>query len=126
MPSLSPPDQQPWPRAILLVDILEHTDSPEHIVSEVRRLLAPGGRVIATVPWAYHPYVRFTWLRKLLSSRTTIDEHPDAPFTLDMLQGLFPADFQPVLFRLVFHWVCVLGVYQLAPQPEGEAEVVLA
>jgi SAM-dependent methyltransferase len=108
---------------ILLVDILEHTDTPERIVSEVQRLLVPGGTVIATVPWAYHPYVRFTWLRKLLSSRKTIDEHPDAPFTLAMLQRLFPAHFEPLLFRLVFHWVCVLGVYRLAPGPRGEAGV---
>jgi SAM-dependent methyltransferase len=114
---------------VLLVDILEHTDYPERIVAEVRRLLVPGGTVIATVPWAYHPYVRFTWLRKLLSSRKTIDEHPDAPFTLQMLQSLFPAVFEPLLFRLVFHWVCVLGVYQLTSasetasdaQPAGEA-----
>jgi SAM-dependent methyltransferase len=103
---------------ILLVDILEHTDYPERIVSEARRLLVPGGMVIATVPWAYHPYVRFTWLRKLMSSRKTIDEHPDAPFTLGMLQSLFPADFAPMLFRLVFHWVCILGVYRLAAAPE--------
>ncbi len=103
---------------ILLVDILEHTDYPQRIVAEPRRLLAPGGVVIATVPWAYHPYVRYTWLRKALSSRKTIDEHPDAPFRLDMLQALFPGDFEPLLFRLVFHWVCILGVYRLRkPDP---------
>lgn len=101
---------------ILLIDVLEHTDYPERIVAETRRLLAPGGVAIATVPWAWHPYVRFTWLRKLLSSRKTIDEHPDAPFSLEMLQGLFPAGFEPVLFRLVFHWVCILGVYRLAEE----------
>jgi SAM-dependent methyltransferase len=105
---------------LLLVDILEHTDHPERIVSEARRLLAPGGWVIATVPWAYHPYVRYTWIRKAMSSRQTIDEHPDAPFKLHMLQDLFAVDpvpgeptFQPVLFRLVFHWVCILGIYRL-------------
>lgn len=98
---------------ILLVDILEHTAYPDRIVAETRRLLAPGGVVIATVPWAYHPYVRYTWLRKLLSSRKTIDEHPDAPFRLDMLQSLFPDAFEPLLCRLVFHWVCILGVYRL-------------
>jgi SAM-dependent methyltransferase len=96
---------------ILLVDILEHTDRPEQIVSEAKRLLVPGGTAVATVPWAYHPYVRFTWLRKLLSSRKTIDEHPDAPFKLEMLQSLFPG-FEPLLVRLVFHWVCILGVYR--------------
>ena len=107
---------------ILLVDILEHTDSPERIVAEAQRLLVPGGWVVATVPWAYHPYVRFTWLRKALSSRKTIDEHPDAPFRLHMLQRLFPGDFQPLLFRLVFHWVCILGVYRLRPEQGLRAE----
>jgi len=102
---------------VLLVDILEHTDYPEHITAEVKRLLTPGGVVIATVPWAYHPYVRYEVFRRLLSSRKTIDEHPDAPFTLEMLQSLFP-DFEPLLFRLVFHWVCILGVYRLpTPSP---------
>lgn len=96
---------------ILLVDILEHTSHPERIVQETHRLLAPGGLAVATVPWGCHPYVRFDILRKLLSSRKTIDEHPDAPFTLNMLQSLF-VGMQPVLFRLVFHWVCILGVYR--------------
>jgi ubiquinone/menaquinone biosynthesis C-methylase UbiE/uncharacterized protein YbaR (Trm112 family) len=97
---------------ILLIDILEHTAFPELIVAQARRLLSPGGTVIATVPWNYHPYVHYDIFRRLLSSRKTIDEHPDAPFTLAMLQALFP-DFEPVLFRLVFHWVCILGVYHL-------------
>jgi len=118
---------------VLLVDVLEHTDYPRRMVSEVRRLLVPGGIVIATVPWAHHPYVRYTWLRKLLSSRKTIDEHPDAPFKLRMLQDLFPLDapaglsgFEPLLFRLVFHWVCILGVYRLtkvAPTSAGSPEM---
>ncbi len=102
---------------VLLIDILEHTDHPEGIVAEVRRVLIPGGLVIATVPWAYHPYVRFTWMRKLLSSRKTIDEHPDAPFKLRMLQSLFAdgqTGFETLLLRLVFHWVCILGVYRLS------------
>lgn len=101
--------------AILLVDILEHTDAPERIVTETKRLLRPDGIAIATVPWAYHPYVRYTWLRKLLSSRKTIDEHPDAPFQLHMLQSLFADDFEALCARLVFHWVCILGVYRLKP-----------
>lgn len=112
---------------VLLVDVLEHTDYPQRIVSEVQRLLAPGGIVIATVPWAYHPYVRYTWLRKALSSRKTIDEHPDAPFKLKMLQDLFPVSgqphFQALLFRLVFHWVCILGVYRLVEQGMSLAPV---
>lgn len=109
---------------VLLVDILEHTDYPERIVSETRRLLVPDGIVIATVPWAYHPYVRFTWLRKAMSSRKTIDEHPDAPFRLDMLQGLFTSEFDPMLFRLVFHWVCILGAYRLSART-GDTPAVM-
>jgi SAM-dependent methyltransferase len=106
--------------AILLVDILEHTDMPERIVAETKRLLRPGGIAIATVPWAYHPYVRYTWLRKLLSSRKTIDEHPDAPFKLRMLESLFADDFASLCTRLVFHWVCILGVYRLRTAPDLE------
>ena len=98
---------------MLLIDILEHTEHPQKIVSEAKRLLVPGGIAVATVPWAFHPYVRYTWLRKLLSSRKTIDEHPDAPFKLEMLQSLFSSEFEPLCFRLVFHWVCILGIYRL-------------
>ena len=72
------------------------------------------------MPWAHHPYVRYTWLRKLLSSRTTIDEHPDAPFRLEMLESLFADDFAPLSTRLVFHWVCILGVYRLKASPVPE------
>ena len=109
--------------AILLVDILEHTDTPDRIVAETRRLLRPGGIAIATVPWAFHPYVRYTFLRKLLSSRTTIDEHPDAPFRLRMLESLFERNFEPLCTRLVFHWVCILGVYRLQPASVAETGI---
>lgn len=95
---------------ILLIDVLEHTSHPRRMVEEARRALRPGGRAIATVPWAYHPLVKFTILRKLLSSRKTIDRHPDLPFTFQKLKGLFP-DFEPLFFRHVFHWVCLLGVF---------------
>jgi SAM-dependent methyltransferase len=108
---------------ILLVDILEHTDFPERIVAETKRLLRPGGIAIATVPWAYHPYVRYTFLRKLLSSRKTIDEHPDAPFKLQMLESLFEHGFEPLCTRLVFHWVCILGVYRLQPTTNPETRM---
>ena len=47
--------------------------------------------------------------------RENLDEHPDAPFTLKMLQSLFP-DFKAVLFRLVYHWVCILGYLSLVEQ----------
>jgi ubiquinone/menaquinone biosynthesis C-methylase UbiE len=109
---------------ILLVDILEHTDMPERIVAETKRLLRPGGLAIATVPWAYHPYVRYTWLRKLLSSRTTIDEHPDAPFKLRMLESLFEDGFASLCTRLVFHWVCILGVYRLQSTSSCETDAL--
>jgi ubiquinone/menaquinone biosynthesis C-methylase UbiE len=107
---------------VLLIDVLEHTDHPQRVVDEAKRLLSPGGTVVATVPWAYHPLVRHDWMRKLLSSRKTIDEHPDAPFKRNMLQALF-GGFQPVLFRHVFHWVCLLGVYRLAASQPARTAV---
>jgi SAM-dependent methyltransferase len=49
---------------ILVMDVLEHTPSPEVFLSEIRKLLAPGGRLLISVPNVAHWSVRiplFFW-----------------------------------------------------------------
>lgn len=51
---------------ILATDLLEHIAKPELLISEITRLLKPGGKVILTVPFFYwlhekpHDYFRYT------------------------------------------------------------------
>jgi len=61
---------------ILLMDVLEHLPDPDAVITELRRLLRPGGRLIVSVPFLYrehetpHDYVRYTpfGLRRLFAS----------------------------------------------------------
>ncbi len=96
---------------VLLVDVLEHASESTAVTSEVYRVLKPGGLAVATVPNHWHPHVRYPFVRKLLSGRSNVDEDPDIPFTLTMLKECFPG-FEMIKHRLVFFWVCILGVFK--------------
>ncbi|MBN1268846.1 MAG: class I SAM-dependent methyltransferase [Kiritimatiellae bacterium] len=51
---------------IILSDVLEHVPEPEHLWKEMARILAAGGKILATLPFYYwlheqpHDYYRFT------------------------------------------------------------------
>jgi SAM-dependent methyltransferase len=51
---------------VMLLDVLEHVAEPEAALREAARVLAPGGRLLLTIPFAYplhdlpHDYQRFT------------------------------------------------------------------
>jgi SAM-dependent methyltransferase len=51
---------------VLNVDVLEHTPSPQHLVSEMGRVLKDGGTLILTAPFSFrlhelpHDYFRYT------------------------------------------------------------------
>jgi 2-polyprenyl-3-methyl-5-hydroxy-6-metoxy-1,4-benzoquinol methylase len=53
----------PWPAAsvdcIVCADVLEHTVDPWRVVANLKRLLAPGGRIVASIPnVAFHRNLR--------------------------------------------------------------------
>jgi SAM-dependent methyltransferase len=70
--------------AILCTEVLEHVENPAPLVSEMWRVLKPGGHVLVTVPWSAryhyipHDYYRYTpsGLRIILGSFSSVDVHP--------------------------------------------------
>ncbi len=96
---------------VLLIDVLEHVSDPIAVTSEIRRVLRPGGLVVATVPFHLHPHVRYPFVRKLLTGRSNVDEDPDIPFTLGKFKSCFPG-FELLKHKLVFFWVCILGIFK--------------
>jgi SAM-dependent methyltransferase len=43
---------------VLCTQVLEHVVDLEHVVSEIRRTLRPGGTLVVSVPFAYHEHLR--------------------------------------------------------------------
>jgi SAM-dependent methyltransferase len=50
----------------LLVDVLEHVDHPETVLSEIARILRPGGRLLAFVPIEGEPASWYSLFRAIL------------------------------------------------------------
>lgn len=60
---------QPWPleeesvSAVVMLDVLEHTEDPVQVLRNAHRVLRPGGGIVLTVP--AHPWLFCEWDRKL-------------------------------------------------------------
>jgi SAM-dependent methyltransferase len=52
--------------AVLVVDVLEHVDDPEHTLDEITRVLKPDGRFVGFVPVEGEPRSLYTLYRGLL------------------------------------------------------------
>ena len=61
-------------------DVLEHLRDPRHELRLARELLAPGGRIAATLPNVEGLYPRLTY--RLLARRTGVWEYPELPVHL--------------------------------------------
>lgn len=96
---------------LLLTDILEHVAHPEIFVEEARKVLKKNGEVVVSVPWEYHPIVKFKFFRKLFSRRNDIDDSLDLPFSFSMLDELF-AKFSLKRRFLGFYWVDICAVFK--------------
>lgn len=63
---------------VTMLAVLEHLERPRDIVSEIGRILRPGGRLILTVPSpAAKPVLEFLAFKVGIVSRTEIEDHKE-------------------------------------------------
>lgn len=70
--------------AVLCIEVMEHTTSPPALLSEIRRVLKPGGKLLLTVPFVFEihderDYYRFTrmGLEHLLAEFSEVSIEPN-------------------------------------------------
>jgi len=69
---------------VLSVDTLEHFSAPWTVLDEVRRVLAPGGRLVISVPWMHPFHVDDLWRYSPLGLRRMLDQ---AGLTVEIFEG---------------------------------------
>jgi SAM-dependent methyltransferase len=88
---------------IFASEVVEHLSSPQIFVSEVRRLLVPGGKVVLTVPFMFHShadpndYWRITreGFQKVFSDFSSVDIYAQGN-RLHVLSDLVTTAFSPI------------------------------
>jgi 2-polyprenyl-3-methyl-5-hydroxy-6-metoxy-1,4-benzoquinol methylase len=80
--------------AVVIADVLEHVDDPEHLVAEIARVLRPSGRFVGFIPLEGEPRSAYAVFRRLfgtdLYARTK--EHVHA-FTREEAQRMLAPHF---------------------------------
>lgn len=101
-------------------EMLEHADSPQKVIDEIRRVLKPGGRVVLTTRFAFpvhdapHDYWRFTpyGLRKLFAEFEVIEVATDGgPFyaiAVQLQRILFQTDLPKVIKGILYLAIIIL------------------
>lgn len=90
----------------LLVDVLEHVDQPDTVVSEIARILRPGGRLLAFVPIEGEPISWYSAFRALLGEDLYVrtKDHINS-FTHDEVEQMLAARFIVDERRYLYHCV---------------------
>ena len=89
---------------ILLVSVLEHVTEPQHLLRELRRLLASGGTALVNVPsWRGKRYLELSAFRLGWSPAAEMDDHKTYYDVRDLWPLLVAAGFRPRHIRCFPH-----------------------
>lgn len=81
--------------AVLVVDVLEHVDDPEHLIAEIARVLRPDGRFVGFVPVEGEPRSLYAVYRGLLGDDLYLrTKHHVQAFTHAGISQLLGARFE--------------------------------
>jgi SAM-dependent methyltransferase len=81
---------------VMIVSVLEHVREPQRLLSEARRLLAPGGVALINVPsWRGKKYLELSAFRLGLSPANEMDDHKMYYDVKDLWPLLVAAGFRP-------------------------------
>lgn len=90
----------------LTVDVLEHVDHPETVLSEIARILRPGGRLLAFVPMEGEPISWFAAFRAVLGNDLYVrtKDHINS-FTHDDVERMLATEFVIDERRYLYHFL---------------------
>jgi SAM-dependent methyltransferase len=89
---------------VMIVSVLEHVTRPQLLLSEARRLLAPGGIALINVPsWRGKKYLEFAAFRLGLSPACEMDDHKMYYDLEDLWPLLVAAGFRPSKIKCFSH-----------------------
>ena len=93
--------------AVLVVDVLEHVDEPEHVMAEIARVLRPGGRFVGFIPIEGEPRSMYAFYRNLLGDDLYLrTKHHVQAFTFADVSRLIGTHFELADVSHAYH---VLG-----------------
>lgn len=89
---------------VMVVSVLEHVDDPRRLLTEARRLLAPGGVALINVPsWRGKKWLELSAFRLGLSPAAEMDDHKTYYDVKDLWPLLVTAGFRPSRIRCFAH-----------------------
>jgi SAM-dependent methyltransferase len=90
----------------LMVDVLEHVEFPETTVSEMARILRPGGRLLAFVPMEGEPISWFSAFRAVLGQDLYVrtKDHINS-FTHDQVERMLATRFVVEERQYLYHFL---------------------
>jgi SAM-dependent methyltransferase len=90
----------------LVVDVLEHVEYPETVLSEIARILRPGGKLLAFVPMEGEPISWWNAFRAVLGKDLYVrTKHHINSFTHDEVERMLAVRFTVDERRYLYHFL---------------------